>query len=56
MAVFKCDIPHEQNELIKIAASEAYQSRQKYLEQAIKDLADKQAKKNAGWAAWKNKK
>ena len=45
MATFKCDIPREHNEMIKLAASESFQSRQKYLEQKILELAEKQAKK-----------
>jgi hypothetical protein len=45
MATFKCDIPSEHNEMIKRAAAENYQSRQKYLEQKIMEIADKQAKK-----------
>lgn len=45
MATFKCDIPEEHNEMIKLAAKESFQSRQKYLESKIIDLAEKQAKK-----------
>lgn len=45
MAGFKCDIPHDHNEMIKLAAKESFQSRQKYLEQKILELAEKQAKK-----------
>lgn len=45
MATFKCDIPHEHNEMIKLAAAESFQSRQKYLEQKIIELAEKQSKK-----------
>lgn len=45
MPIFKCDIPHEHNEMIKLAAKEAFQSRQKYLESKILDLAEKQARK-----------
>jgi len=45
MATFKCDIPSDHNEMIKLAASESFQSRQKYLEQKIIEIAEKQAKK-----------
>lgn len=45
MATFKCNIPHEHNEMIKVAAAESFQSRQKYLEQKIIEIAEKQAKK-----------
>lgn len=48
MAVFKCDIPKEHNEMIKLAASESFQSRQKFLEQKIIEIAEKQAKKVLG--------
>lgn len=41
MAVFKCDIPKEQNELIKQAAKNSFMSRQKYIEKLIHDHAEK---------------
>jgi len=45
MAVFKCDIPSDHNEMIKLAARENMQSRQKYIEQLIIESAKKQARK-----------
>lgn len=44
MAVFKCDIPKEQNELIKAVAKKSFMSRQKYIEKLINDHAVEQAK------------
>lgn len=41
MAVFKCDIPKDQNELIKQAAKEAFMSRQKFIEKMIIEAAEK---------------
>ena len=44
MAVFKCDIPKEQNELIKVVAKKSFMSRQKYIEKLINDHAIEQAR------------
>jgi len=44
MAVFKCDIPHEHNEMIKQAAKESYMSRQKFIEKMIVEAAEEQAR------------
>lgn len=52
MAFFHYDIPHDHNEMIKLAAKESFMSRQKYLEKLIIEAAEKQArivlKKNEG--------
>lgn len=51
MAVFKCDIPYDYNEMIKLAAKKNYMSRQKYLEKLIFTTAERQARivlKNKG--------
>ena len=45
MAVFKTDIREDKNEMIKIAAKEAFMSRQKFIEKLIDDAAKCQAKK-----------
>lgn len=44
MAVFKCDIPDEVNEMIKQAAKDSFMSRQKYIEKLIHDDAENQAR------------
>ena len=44
MAVFKCDIPHEHNEMIKQAAKDSYMSRQKFIEKMIIEAAETQAR------------
>ena len=45
MAVFKCDIPDNHNAMIKNAAKESMQSRQKFIESLIRKAAEKQAAK-----------
>lgn len=44
MAVFKCDIPENINEMIKQAAKDSFMSRQKYIEKLIHDDAENQAR------------
>ena len=43
MAVFKCDIPHEHNEMIKLAAKKSFMSKQKFIEKMIIEAAEEQA-------------